>query len=69
MSIGECDGSFRGSAKLRYRQQDQRAHFVEREGVIEATFDEPQRAVTPGQIMVVYDGDRVVGSGIIDSAT
>ena len=28
-------------------------------------FDEPQRAMTPGQAVVVYDGDMVVGSGTI----
>jgi tRNA-specific 2-thiouridylase len=28
-------------------------------------FDEPQRAVTPGQSLVLYDGDRVVGGGVI----
>ncbi len=40
---------------------------VERQGS-EATvvFDEPQRAVSPGQVIVFYDGDVVVGGGIID---
>jgi tRNA-uridine 2-sulfurtransferase len=34
----------------------------------EAIFDEPQMAVTPGQAVVFYDGDAVVGGGWIDSA-
>jgi tRNA-specific 2-thiouridylase len=34
-------------------------------GALHATFDEPQRAVTPGQAAVFYDGDTVVGGGTI----
>lgn len=36
------------------------------EGVVEVRFDEPQRAVTPGQGAVLYDGDRVLGGGWIE---
>lgn len=54
------------TAKLRYRQADQ-ACTVERidddEGVV--VFDEPQRAATPGQSLVIYDGDECLGGGII----
>ena len=35
---------------------------------IEVIFSEPQRAITPGQVCALYDGDRVLGSGIIASA-
>jgi tRNA-specific 2-thiouridylase len=35
------------------------------EGEVRATFDEAQRAVTPGQSAVFYDGDEVVGGGWI----
>ena len=34
-------------------------------GRVRVEFDEPQRAVTPGQSLVIYDGDVVVGGGII----
>ena len=33
--------------------------------VAEVQFDEPQMSVTPGQTVVFYDGDSVVGSGLI----
>ena len=38
-------------------------------GTLEVRFDEPVSAVTPGQAVVCYDGDRVLGGGWIDRAT
>lgn len=58
--------SLRCTAMTRYRQSDQACH-VEIEGnncVVH--FDEPQRAVTPGQSVVFYDGEVCLGGGIID---
>ena len=34
-------------------------------GIAKVVFDEPQRAMTPGQTVALYDGDVVVGGGII----
>ena len=39
--------------------------LVLEDGTVKLTFDEPQRAVTPGQAAVVYDGDIVLGGGTI----
>lgn len=56
-------------AKLRYRQEDQECRVIEitytPTPVFHLHFTNAQRAVTPGQIAVLYQGDRVVGSGII----
>jgi len=55
------------TAKVRYRQRDQtcRLESVSSDS-ISVAFDDPQRAVTPGQSVVLYDGDECLGGGIID---
>ncbi len=52
-------------AKIRYRQIDQQCILKKWDPNIEVSFSISQRAIASGQICVVYDGDRVVGSGII----
>jgi len=56
---------FRCSAKTRYRQADQ-ACTLSSVGPdrIEITFDQPQRAITPGQALVLYDDSRLIGGGV-----
>lgn len=57
---------FRASARVRYRQAEQPATVrVTGESTVHITFDEPQRAITKGQAVVVYDGDVVIGGGEI----
>lgn len=56
----------RVTAKLRYRHIEQPATIKPlAEGKVEIIFDEPQRAPSTGQAAVFYDGDTVVGGGII----
>lgn len=66
ISIPELSGSLRVAAKTRYSQKEQPA-IIEpyNDSIIKVTFDEPQRAVTPGQAVVFYDGNIVVGGGAI----
>lgn len=57
---------FRASARVRYRQPEQPATVrVTGKNTVHIIFDEPQRAVTKGQAVVVYDGDTVIGGGEI----
>ena len=53
-------------AKARYRHTEQPATvYPEENGFARVVFDAPQRAMTPGQAVVLYDGDTVIGSGTI----
>ncbi|MEZ5529110.1 MAG: tRNA 2-thiouridine(34) synthase MnmA [Porticoccaceae bacterium] len=61
-------GELRCTAKTRYRQPDQRCTVVTTERGYEVRFDEPQRAVTPGQSVVFYDGEVCLGGGVIEKA-
>ena len=60
-------GPTRGTARIRHRHVDAAA-TIETDGGVHAavTFDVPQPAVTPGQAVVFYDGDEVLGGGWID---
>lgn len=53
-------------AKARYAMKESKARvFITGEDRIEVEFDEPQRAITSGQSVVLYDGDIVLGGGVI----
>jgi len=54
-------------AKIRYRQTDQKCQVCAlADGRVEVSFEDPQRAVTPGQYIVFYDGELCLGAGIIE---
>ena len=68
------EGEIRCRARVRYNQKEQPATVrpiksdADGEGrgdAVEIIFDEPQRAITPGQAAVLYDGDIVLGGGTI----
>ena len=58
--------SFGCKAKIRYRQEEQPATAsLLPNGDVHISFDKPQRAITKGQAAVLYDGDVVLGGGVI----
>jgi tRNA-specific 2-thiouridylase len=66
ISVDKLDAPMQVSVKIRHRHEPASA-MIERSGQEEilVTFDEPQRAITPGQAAVFYDGEVVVGGGWI----
>lgn len=66
VSVEQPPAPIRVSAKIRYRSNEILATAAARpDGRLEVRFDAPQRAVSPGQAVVLYDGDSVVGGGTI----
>lgn len=66
ISVEKIDKEMRVKAKVRYRQPEQPATVIQTDdNHLKIVFDEPQRAITKGQAVVLYDGDTVVGGGTI----
>jgi tRNA-specific 2-thiouridylase len=60
-------GEIECTAKFRYRQQDNKVRVqLLDDNKVKVIFDEPIRAVTPGQAVVFYQGDECLGGGTID---
>jgi tRNA-uridine 2-sulfurtransferase len=66
ISIAGIDGPRRAQVKIRNRHAAAEATLLPAGDRVEVVFDEAQRAVTPGQGAVFYDGDVVLGGGWID---
>ncbi|MDD4052316.1 MAG: tRNA 2-thiouridine(34) synthase MnmA [candidate division Zixibacteria bacterium] len=67
VSVAPASEPFSCQVKIRYQHQAAPAVAVATaDGHIRITFDQPQRAITPGQSAVLYDGDTVLAGGIID---
>ena len=63
--VPDVPASFRCRAQIRYRHEAADAEVTVEDARIHVRFDEPQYGVTPGQAVVLYDGNRVLGGGWI----
>jgi tRNA-specific 2-thiouridylase len=64
--VPEEGESFRARVRIRYQHREQEAIITALPGALaRVVFDEAQRAVSPGQAAVFYDGDLVLGGGTI----
>lgn len=67
ISINELNDDMRVKAKIRYSAREASATISPLpDKKAKVVFDEPQRAITPGQSIVFYDEDTVIGGGVID---
>lgn len=68
IAFDRLEGPCRFSVKIRHTNQEAQATVApDPDGLVRVTFDTPQRAVSPGQSVVFYDGDIVAGGGLIRS--
>ncbi|MDY4968975.1 MAG: tRNA 2-thiouridine(34) synthase MnmA [Lachnospiraceae bacterium] len=66
ISVEKIEQPLRCKARIRYKQQEDSAEVVQLSGDrIRVVFDRPQRGITKGQAVVLYDGDIVIGGGTI----
>ena len=66
---GAPESGYQCQAKTRYRQPDQACNItLDKSGGCHVLFEQPQRAITPGQSVVFYQNDLCLGGGVIDKA-
>ena len=69
ISIATPEQPIEAKAKIRYRHEAAEAKIVPINGdKVHVKFSKPQMAITPGQAVVFYDGDTVIGGGTIEQA-
>ncbi len=66
MAVPSFQNGMRATAKIRYSHKGAACRVsMNAEGILCCVFDEPQRAITPGQALVLYDQEMVLGGGTI----
>lgn len=67
ISVSEINDPIKCTAKIRYKHKEAAATVSKfKDDKIKVVFDEPQRGITKGQAVVLYDNDIVIGGGIIE---
>ena len=62
------ESTFDVNARIRYKANDAPATITINDGFVSIRFKEPQRAITPGQPVVFYRGDEMIGGGVIKTS-
>ena len=62
---GQPKFPLRAEVQLRYGHKASSAKLELNDGIVTVFFDQPQRAIAPGQSAVVYKGERMLGGGVI----
>ena len=62
----EVDSEMEVKARIRYKAKEEPALVILRDGYADIRFVEPQRAITPGQPVVFYQDEEMIGGGIIE---
>ena len=66
MAVPDIEGSVRVKAKIRYNHAGEFCSIEKQmDGKVKCIFEKPVRAATPGQAVVFYDGEYVLGGGTI----
>jgi len=69
ISKTEVIGPLSVNARIRYKHREAKANLkVLESGQVRVEFEKPQRAITPGQAVVFYDSELVIGGGTIEQA-
>lgn len=68
-ATGDYEPAFpiKATAKIRYRAKEAECVATQCDGYVEIKFSQPQRAITPGQSVVLYSGEMVLGGGVIEA--
>ena len=66
ISVADIEGTIEADVKIRYLAKPARAKIIKtKPDEVQVVFEEKQRAITPGQSVVFYNDDVVIGGGII----